>query len=67
MSDWIAASAEDYVHRAVEFASDLQLLANLRATLRARLQAGPLMDEAGFTKDLETLYRQMWRQYCAQG
>ena len=67
MSDWIAASAEDYVHRAVAFASDLQLLANLRATLRARLQAGPLMDEAGFTKDLETLYRQMWRQYCAQG
>mgnify|MGYP006171227357 CR=1 FL=1 len=29
--------------------------------------AKTLMDEAGFTKDLETLYRQMWRQYCSQG
>jgi protein O-GlcNAc transferase len=67
MTDWIASSPEEYVSRAVEAAKDVQLLANLRATLRARLQASPLMDEAGFTKDLENLYRQMWRQYCAQG
>jgi predicted O-linked N-acetylglucosamine transferase (SPINDLY family) len=67
MSDWIASSAEDYVHRAAEFAGDAQLLANLRVTLRARLQASPLMDEEGFTRGLENLYRQMWRSYCNQG
>jgi predicted O-linked N-acetylglucosamine transferase (SPINDLY family) len=67
MGDWIASSAEDYVHRAVEFAGDAQLLANLRVTLRARMQASPLMDEAGFARELETVYRQMWRRYCAQG
>ncbi|HVJ23708.1 MAG TPA: tetratricopeptide repeat protein, partial [Burkholderiales bacterium] len=65
LGEWIASGADDYVARAAEFANR-QILENLRATLRARLQASPLMDEAGFTKDLETLYRQMWRQYCAQ-
>jgi predicted O-linked N-acetylglucosamine transferase (SPINDLY family) len=67
MSDWIATGPQDYVERAVELANDRDLLANLRVTLRARLQASPLMDEAGFAKDLETLYRQMWRHYCTQG
>lgn len=43
------------------------MLANLRRTLRARLQASPLMDEAGFTKDLEHAFRRMWREYCAGG
>ena len=65
LGEWIASDADDYVERAVEFSKN-DVLANLRATLRARLQASPLMDEAGFTKDLETLYRQMWRAYCAQ-
>ena len=67
MTDWIVPSAEEYVQRAVQFSEDQILLANLRATLRPRLQASPLMDEAAFTKDLESLYRRMWRTYCAQG
>jgi protein O-GlcNAc transferase len=64
LPEWIAPSPAEYVQRAVEFSGDSSMLANLRATLRSRLQATPLMDEAGFTRDLETLYRQMWRQYC---
>jgi protein O-GlcNAc transferase len=67
MTDWIASGAQDYVSRAVDFAKNRQMLSKLRVTLRARLQASPLMDEAGFTRDLEGLYRRMWRQYCAQG
>jgi predicted O-linked N-acetylglucosamine transferase (SPINDLY family) len=65
LGEWIASDADDYVARAVQFANK-DVLSNLRATLRARLQASPLMDEAGFTKDLENLYRQMWRTYCTQ-
>ena len=67
MTEWIASSAEEYVQRAVQFSRDQTLLGNLRATLRAGLQASPLMDEAGFTRDLESLYRRMWRTYCTQG
>jgi len=67
MGDWIAEGPDDYVRRAARFAGDCPMLADLRKTLRARLQASPLMDEAGFTKGLEDAYRRMWRQYCSQG
>jgi protein O-GlcNAc transferase len=65
LTDWIASDAQDYVRRAVAFAGDASMLADLRRTLRARLQASPLMDEAGFTQDLERAFRRMWRDYCA--
>ena len=38
-----------------------QLLASMRAGLRNRLERSILMDGAGFTRQLEELYRQMWR------
>jgi protein O-GlcNAc transferase len=66
LTEWIASGPDDYVARAIEF-STAEILAPLRAALRPRVQASALMDEAGFSRDLENLYRQMWRQYCAQG
>ena len=63
LTEWVASDPDDYVQRAVDL-SQKDLLENLRATLRPRLQASALMDEAGFTQDLENLYRQMWRHYC---
>jgi protein O-GlcNAc transferase len=67
LTDWIAPSAEEYVRRAVEYSKNTQLLNQLRGALRSRIQTSPLMDEDGFARDLENRYRQMWRQYCAQG
>jgi protein O-GlcNAc transferase len=64
LEDWIAASHEDYVRRAAAFARDRRRLAELRRTLRARLRASPLMDEVRFARDMEALYRRMWREWC---
>jgi protein O-GlcNAc transferase len=43
-------------------AGDLVRLAQLRASMRARMAASPLMDVAGFVADLENAYRGMWTQ-----
>lgn len=59
LGDWIAPAPERYAALAAEKARDVAGLAKLRATLREQMRASPLMDEAGFTRDLENAYRRM--------
>lgn len=66
LTDWIASSPEDYVRRAVRFAGERKLLAELRGSMRSRMAASPLMDEVRFVHDLERAYREMWRKWCAE-
>jgi predicted O-linked N-acetylglucosamine transferase (SPINDLY family) len=64
--EWIARSEEEYIEKAIALAVDLPRLAELRAGLRQEMEAGPLMDEAAFARKVETAYREMWQQWCAQ-
>jgi predicted O-linked N-acetylglucosamine transferase (SPINDLY family) len=65
LDDWVAADAEDFVHKAVAIAADLPRLAALRAGLRPRLIASPLCDAPRFARHLEAAFRGMWRHWCA--
>ncbi|MBK9132679.1 MAG: tetratricopeptide repeat protein [Gammaproteobacteria bacterium] len=60
----VTASEVEYVRAAVELAHDPARLSALHAELPARFAASPLRDEAGFTRDLEAAYRDMWRRWC---
>ncbi|MBF0182414.1 MAG: tetratricopeptide repeat protein [Magnetococcales bacterium] len=62
--EWVAATEEEYVEKAVALAADLPRLAELRAGQRARMERSPLMDEAGFACKIERAYREMWRRWC---
>jgi len=64
LPEWIASSPEDYVRLAVEKSRDATRLAELRKSLRDRFRQSPLMDEKGFVRDLENVYRDMWRAWC---
>jgi protein O-GlcNAc transferase len=64
LEDLIVPSADRYVRRAMELAGDPAGLARLRETLRSRMAASPLLDFAGFTRNLEQAYRTMWRAWC---
>jgi predicted O-linked N-acetylglucosamine transferase (SPINDLY family) len=66
LSDWVTATTEDYVARAMAAARDLTALAALRAELRPRFAASPLADPEGLTLALEQAYRQAWRDWCAK-
>lgn len=56
--EWIASNADDYIAIAQRLAADPQQLATIRSGLRRELQSSPLMDGAGFTRELEQLYHQ---------
>ena len=67
LADLVAPDAEEYVRIAVALALDRHRLADLRGTLRARMQASPLMDGPRFARHVEAAYRDMWRRWCAPG
>jgi predicted O-linked N-acetylglucosamine transferase (SPINDLY family) len=67
LHEWIADSNRDYVRRAVRFAGQPAVLAELRTSLRSRMLESPLMDEQRFACDMENAYRNMWRTWCTQG
>ena len=64
MTDWVADNPEQYVERALAKASDTSELAELRASMRDRLRASPLLDVKRFTKHLEDAYRRCWMKWC---
>jgi protein O-GlcNAc transferase len=65
LEDWVARDVADFVRIAVEKASDLQTLATLRGQLRGRVEHSAIRDERGFTRRLETAYRECWQRWCA--
>jgi predicted O-linked N-acetylglucosamine transferase (SPINDLY family) len=58
-------SVDAYVQMAIELASDVERLTQLRRELRDRMSASPLMDAPAFARDVERLYRQMWIDWVA--
>jgi predicted O-linked N-acetylglucosamine transferase (SPINDLY family) len=66
LESFVADSPQQYVEIAARTAADLPALAALRAALRLRMQDSPLSDFAGFTRNLEDAYREMWRTWCAE-
>ena len=63
----LAQTRGQYVQIAADLAADLDQLSRLRATLRAQMQASPLMDASQFARDVEAAFRQMWQTWCAIG
>jgi len=60
-----AETQEAVVAAAVELASDIQGLRDLRLTMRDRLNASSLMDMTSFVRRLEEAYRQAWQAWAA--
>ena len=66
LDELVAQTPDELVARAVALTADLDRLAKLRAELRARLAASPLMDAPRFARQLEQGYRLAWRTWCAE-
>jgi predicted O-linked N-acetylglucosamine transferase (SPINDLY family) len=64
LPELVARSGEEYVCIAAKLAADTVRLAELRATLRERMKASPLMDAPRFARAIEAAFRAMWREWC---
>lgn len=64
LSDWIAADEEDYIARAVAFASDQKSLSTLRKNMRAQILNTPLFDGPRFARHFEDALRAMRSKLC---
>jgi protein O-GlcNAc transferase len=64
LGELVAHDDASYARIVAELARDLPRLAALRASLRARMLASPLMDAARFARGMEAAYRHMWRAWC---
>jgi protein O-GlcNAc transferase len=63
----IATSEADYVDKLVALAQDPERLGRLRAKLRGDLESSPLMDEAGFARQVESAYNAMFLRWLESG
>jgi predicted O-linked N-acetylglucosamine transferase (SPINDLY family) len=66
LPDLVAQTPEHYVQIATDLAADRRRLAQLRSSLRDRLQSSPLMDAERFARDIEAAYRTMWQMWCRE-
>jgi protein O-GlcNAc transferase len=64
MAELIARTQDEYESIAKKLSQNTADLAQLRAGLRQRMQASPLMDGRGFARNLEAAYWQLWRDWC---
>ncbi|KAK7284836.1 hypothetical protein RJT34_19589 [Clitoria ternatea] len=60
----VAKNEDEYVQSALQLASDISSLQNLRMSLRDLMLKSPLCDGAKFIQSLESTYRNMWGRYC---
>jgi protein O-GlcNAc transferase len=60
----VAKDEDEYVQLALQLASDVTALSDLRASLRDLMSKSPVCDGANFIRSLESTYRKLWRRYC---
>lgn len=64
LADLVADGPGSYLEIAAGLAADLPRLAALRSGLRERMARSPLLDGPRFTRNLESAYRRIWRDWC---
>ena len=63
LSDLASTRLSDYIETAVALAGNLDLLDALHRELRDRMKASPVMDQAGYIREMEECYRAVWNAW----
>ncbi|MGA3065420.1 MAG: tetratricopeptide repeat protein [Tepidisphaeraceae bacterium] len=63
----VAQTPQEFVQRAIDLAAQPNRLAELRSSLRSRMENSPLMNPRQFAANIESVYRRLWRDFCHAG
>ena len=66
LPDWVAEDRDEYVNKAIAYASDIQRLASIRRNLRENLTKSPLLDAPRFAANFEKALWDMWNTWLEQ-
>ena len=66
LEHWVASSEEEYILKAVSFASNLEELSLLREGLREKVLSSPLFDATLFARNLEAALLEIWGSSVSQ-
>jgi predicted O-linked N-acetylglucosamine transferase (SPINDLY family) len=64
--DWIANSSKEYVELAIQKASDVKSLAELRRQLRGIFTSSLVGNQTAYTQAVEKEYRKLWQEWCSR-
>lgn len=64
ITELIAFSPMDYVKKAIQLSRRKELIAAYHVGLREHIKNSPLMDEQKYIRELEKIYRTVWKDYC---
>ena len=62
LSDWVSENEEDYIDKAVRFASNLNDLSALRSSLRDQALQSPVFNAKKFSKDFVLALEALWKR-----
>lgn len=66
LGELAAATAEEYVAKAVALARDGELLLALKGKITSMFWNSPVMDGAGYVRDVEAAYETAWQQHMGK-
>lgn len=66
LAAWATESRDEYVDIAVRMSQDLARLSELRLGLRDRFSESSVCRPEAVTRDLETAFRWMWKDWCSR-
>jgi len=67
LPELIADTSDEFVDIACNLANNLDVLADMRKHMREKVRTSPLCDAVTFTRELEKVYRKMWKTWCTNG
>jgi predicted O-linked N-acetylglucosamine transferase (SPINDLY family) len=67
LTEFVARSDEQFIEIACKWANAPERLSQLRRTLRHRMLESPLTNAMRFARDVETAWREIWKDYCRTG